>query len=109
MAHAVAVAALIALIALGLSWETVLAPLRPGGSLLMLKVLPLLVPLFGVLRGRIYTYQWTSLLSLAYFCEGAVRVVSDAPPSRWYAAIEIALASALFGACLTYVRQRKTA
>lgn len=49
------VASLIALIFLGLAWELWLAPLRAGGSLLALKVLPppLLLPLFGILRGRL--------------------------------------------------------
>ncbi len=76
-AYCVAVASLIALIFLGLAWELVLAPLRPGGSLLALKILPLLAPLFGILRGRVYTYQWTSMLILAYLAEGAVRAWSD--------------------------------
>ena len=70
-------ASLIALIFLCLLWEAVLAPIRPGGSWLMLKALPLLGPLFGVLRGRAYTYQWTSLLALAYLTEGLVRSWSD--------------------------------
>ena len=52
LAANVCAASLIALIFLGLAWELWLAPLKPGGSLLALKVLPLLVPLFGVLRGR---------------------------------------------------------
>ena len=62
-----AIVSLIALIALCLLWETILAPLRPGGSWLMLKVLPLLAPLFGVLRGKRYTYQWASMMILFYF------------------------------------------
>jgi uncharacterized membrane protein len=60
----VSVISLIALIFLGLAWELALAPVRPGGSLLALKILPLLAPLFGILRGKIYTYQWTSMLIL---------------------------------------------
>lgn len=109
MAHLLSVASLIALIALCLLWETVLAPLRPGGSALMFKALPLLAPLFGILRGKIYTYQWTSLLALAYFCEGVVRAMTDPPPSRWYAVAEVTLALLLFGACLVYVKQRRNA
>ena len=57
-----AITLLIALLFLCLAWETVLAPLRPGGSWLALKALPLLAPLFGVLRGNRYTYQWSTLL-----------------------------------------------
>ncbi|MET0217588.1 MAG: DUF2069 domain-containing protein, partial [Burkholderiales bacterium] len=66
-------ASLVALIALCLAWELWLAPLRPGGSSLALKCLPLLLPLFGLLRGKRYTYQWAWILGLAYFTEGVVR------------------------------------
>jgi uncharacterized membrane protein len=55
--QAAASATLVALVFLCLLWESVLSPIRPGGSLLMLKALPLLLPLFGILRGKIYTSQ----------------------------------------------------
>ena len=96
-------ASLIALIFLCLLWESVLAPIRPGGSLLMLKALPLLIPLFGILRGRIYTYQWTSLLVLAYFCEGVVRAWSERGSGRALALAEIALSVILFASAMLYV------
>ena len=57
---------LLALIFLCLAWELWLAPLRPGGSWLALKALPLLLPLLGVLKRRRYTYQWSSMLILAW-------------------------------------------
>jgi uncharacterized membrane protein len=91
-----AVASLLALIALSLAWEIWLAPLRPGGSWLSLKALPLLAPLFGLLHGRRYTFQWTPLLALAYFTEGVVRAWSEPPPVRTLATVEIVLAVALF-------------
>jgi uncharacterized membrane protein len=72
-----------ALILLCLAWELWLAPLRPGGSWMALKALPLLFPVRGVLRGTIYTFQWTLLLVPAYFAEGVVRAWSErAPPRR---------------------------
>ena len=95
-------ATLILLIGLCLAWELFLAPLRPGGSWLVLKALPLLLPLRGLLRAERYTYQWASLLSLAYFIEGVVRTFSDAAPSRHYAIIETVLAVALF-ICLIFM------
>ena len=98
------VASLIALIFLGLAWELWLAPLRTGGSLLALKVLPLLLPLFGILRGNIYTYQWSAMLILAFFAEGAVRAWSDHGLSARLALAETALALAFFSACVLYVR-----
>lgn len=83
-----------------LAWELWLAPLRPGGSMLALKALPLLFPLFGILRGRRYTHQWTSLLSLAYIAEGLVRAASDQGASQLMAVAETILATGLFAGCL---------
>lgn len=100
--NALATGALIALIALCIAWELWLAPLRPGGSMLVLKVLPLLIPLFGLLRGKRYTHQWTSFLALAYFTEGVVRGTSDPGFSRYLGLIEAGLAVALFAGCIGY-------
>jgi uncharacterized membrane protein len=92
-----AVGSLLALIALCIAWELWLAPARPGGSWLVLKGLPLLAPLFGLLHGRRRTFQWTSFLALAYFAEGVVRAWAEPGPVRTLAALEIALALTLFG------------
>ena len=97
-------ASLIALIFLGLAWELWLAPLRPGGSLLALKVLPLLLPLFGILRGRAYTFQWSSMLILAYFAEGAVRAWSERGLSAQLALAETLLSLFFFAAAIIYIR-----
>ena len=95
---------LAALIALCLAWELWLAPLRPGGSLLALKALPLALPLGGILKGKRYTYQWSSLLILAYFIEGATRAWSDHGLSRDLALAEIALSLLFFVAAVSYAR-----
>jgi uncharacterized membrane protein len=97
-------AALIALFALCLAWELWLAPLRPGGSTLALKALPLLLPLPGILRGNRRTYQWSSMLALAYFAEGATRAWSDAGLSREISFLEILLSAAFFAAAVSYAR-----
>lgn len=102
--HGAACSALIALILLTLAWELWLAPLRPGGSWLVLKTLPLLAPLFGLLRGRIYTYRWTAMLALAYFTEGVVRAWSEHGISAALAGAEIVLALMLFSSSIAYVR-----
>lgn len=104
--RAVAVACMLALIVLGLAWELWLAPVRSGGSLLALKVVPLCFPLAGLLRTRLYTYRWVSLLVWLYFAEGVVRAASDRDPGRWLAAIEIVLCLLLFAACALHVRTR---
>ncbi|HSV82342.1 MAG TPA: DUF2069 domain-containing protein [Ramlibacter sp.] len=102
----VAVASLLALIVLGVAWELWLAPLRPGGSWLVLKVLPLCIPLAGLLRRRMYTYRWVSLLVWPYFIEGVVRATSDRGPSVPLAALETVLTLVLFAACALHVRLR---
>jgi uncharacterized membrane protein len=99
---------LIALIVMCLAWEAWLAPLRPGGSALILKVLPLLVPLFGVLHGRRYTYQWSSLLIWFYFTEGAVRAWSDKGLSAQLAWVEVALSLVFFVSASLYARLSHT-
>ena len=93
---------LLLLIALCLTWELWLAPLRPGGSWLVLKVLPLLTPLRGLLHRRRYAFQWSSMLILGYFAEGIVRAMSDRGLSAKLALVEIALSIIFFGTAITY-------
>lgn len=95
---------LVALIVLCILWEAWLAPLRPGGSWMILKVVPLLAALFGVLKGRRYTYQWLSMLILLYFTEGVVRSF-DPGLTGVLALGEALLSSALFVTVLLYARQ----
>lgn len=97
-------ASLIALIFLCLAWETVLAPLKPNGSMLMLKVVPLLIPLLGILHGKRYTYQWASLFVLFYFTEGVVRAWSDVGLSAKLALIEVVLTVIFFGCAIYYAK-----
>ena len=100
--------ALIALIILSVAWELWLAPLRPGGSWLALKVLPLLTALPGIVRGKRYTYQWSSMLILAYFVEGTVRAFTDTGLSRMLASWEIALTAVYFVSVIGHVRLNPT-
>ena len=104
--RALAVGSLLGLIVLGLAWELWLAPLRPGGSWLVLKVLPLTIPLAGLLKNRMYTYRWVSLLVWLYFTEGVVRAWSDQGLSAGLAVIEVVLCVLLFVACAVHVRMR---
>ena len=100
----VAIASLVALIALGLAWELWLAP--TGRGTLALKVLPLLLPLPGILKNRMYTYRWVSLLVWLYFTEGVVRAAGDGGLSARLALVEVLLCLALFAACAVHVRWR---
>ncbi len=101
-----AVSSVLALILLALAWELFLAPLRPGGSWLVLKALPLCIPLAGLLKNRLYTYRWVSLVVWLYFIEGVVRAWSDKAPSNYLAMLEIILCVTLFVACTLHVRLR---
>ena len=101
-----AVGSLLGLIVLSLAWELWLAPLRPGGSWLALKALPLCIPLAGLLKNRMYTYRWVSLMVWLYFTEGAVRAWADAPPGNWLALLQVLLCLVLFTACALHVRLR---
>src|SRR5512137_2979355 len=102
--RAVALAALLALIALGLAWELWLAP--TGSGTLAIKVLPLVFCVAGLLRHRMYTFRWLSLLVWLYFTEGVVRATTENGLSQALAAAEVLLCVVLFAACASYIRWR---
>jgi uncharacterized membrane protein len=102
--RAVALACLLALIVLGLAWELWLAP--TGRGTLALKVVPLLLPLPGLWRGRLYTFRWTCLLVWLYFTEGVVRAMGDTGLSAALAGAEVGLSLGLFTACAWHARSR---
>jgi uncharacterized membrane protein len=104
-----ATASLLTLIVLSVAWEWWLAPLRPGGSALVLKAVPLLLALPGVWRRRLYTLQWASMLILLYFAEGIVRGWSDRGLSARLGWLEVALAVVFFVCTLAYVAPFKRA
>ncbi len=70
----------------------------------MLKALPLLLPLFGILKGRRYTYQWAGMLILLYFTEGAVRAWSDIGVSSQLAMIEVVFSLIFFLCAIFYAK-----
>jgi len=102
-------ASLVALIVVSVAWEAWLAPLRPGGTALVIKAVPLLLALPGVWRQRLYTLQWASMLILLYFTEGVVRGWSDRGLSAGLGWLEAALAVVFFVCALVYVAPFKRA
>jgi len=100
----VASISLVVLILLSLGWEMWFAPLRHGGSLLVLKAVPLLLPLFGILKGNRYTYQWACMFILLYFTEGVVRGWADSGLSQKLAWLEILLTLIFFTSTVLYAR-----
>ena len=105
--HRCAVATLLGLIALCLVWELWLAPLRPGGSWLVLMVLPLLLVLRGVLRADNYTLQASTLLIWIYMTEGLVRATSESGAAAMLAIVEVVLAAAFFICATAILRPLK--
>jgi uncharacterized membrane protein len=108
--HAGAIASLVVLVGWLVAWEMAVAPIHPGGSLLALKVLPLLIPLRGVVKRELYTLQWSSMVILLYFTEGVVRAWADQSDlSRFMAWGEIVLSCLYFACALLYLRPYKKA
>lgn len=105
--HRASLWSLIALMVLCIAWEWFLAPLRPGGSWLILKVVFLLPVLRGVITRNRYTLQWSSMLILLYFTEGVVRATSDRGPSATLAIVEVALTLVFFFSTIFYLRPYK--
>jgi uncharacterized membrane protein len=103
-ARAAALAGLLGLIVLGLAWELWLAP--TGSGTLAIKVLPLALCVLGLLRHRMYTFRWLSLLVWLYFMEGVVRATTEQGWSRALAVVEILLCLLLFTVSALYIRRR---
>ena len=102
--RALVLGSVVGLIVLGLVWELWLAP--TGSGTLAVKVLPLLLPLAGLWRYRLYTYRWLSLLLWLYAGEGLLRATSERGLSVALALVELALALAAFAGCVVHVRSR---
>ncbi|WP_051532398.1 DUF2069 domain-containing protein [Brackiella oedipodis] len=101
-------AALLLLLLLCIAWELFLDPLVPGGSLFVLKALPLIFPIYGVYKGHLYTMQWSSMLILLYFMEGVVRWYSDTSAiSAHLGMLEVILSLVFFVSAILYVRPAK--
>lgn len=106
--HLIASLSLVCLISLGILWEAFLSPVKPGSFFWVIKVVPLLFAIKGVLTKNIYTMQWASMLILIYFMEGIVRAMSDADAtSRMLAILEILICLVFFFSSILYVKPYK--
>lgn len=101
-----AVAAFIDLFILCIAWEWFISPLRPGGSWLILKGVPLLFAIPGLWKGKVYTMQWASMLILLYATEGLVRIL-ETGANFWLALLETILATIAFVCLLAYLKPIK--
>ena len=96
----------IGLFILCVCWEWFLSPLRPGGSWLALKGIPLLFAIPGIWQGKVYTMQWASMLVLLYITEGLVRIL-ESGANFWLALLETVIATAGFICLLLYLKPIK--
>jgi uncharacterized membrane protein len=102
----IAAAAFIDLFILCVCWEWFISPLRPGGSWLILKGIPLLFAIPGIWKGKVYTMQWASMLILLYTTEGLVRIL-ETGTNFWLALLETALSTIGFICLLMYLKPIK--
>ena len=107
--HLISSISLVLLIVLCILWELVLAPLRPGGSWMVIKVLPLFAPLSGTLKKNVYTLQWASMFIMFYFTEGVVRAWSDHGLSQLLAGLEVVFSTTFFVCAIFFLRPYKQA
>ena len=107
--HLISSISLVLLIVLCILWELALAPLRPGGSWMVIKVLPVFAPLSGTLKKNVYTLQWASMFILLYFTEGVVRAWSDHGLSQILAGLEVVFSTTFFVCAIFFLRPYKKA
>ncbi|QWD20681.1 DUF2069 domain-containing protein [Polynucleobacter paneuropaeus] len=101
-----ALAAFVDLFILCVCWEWFISPLRPEGSWLILKALPLLLPMRGIWKGNVYTMQWASMLILLYITEGLVRI-TESGWNFYLSILETVLATVAFVSLLMYLKPIK--
>jgi uncharacterized membrane protein len=68
-------------------------------------IVPILLPLKGLVQGKPYTYAWTNFIVMFYLLHGLTSIYA-VEGERWYAFIEILLCCGLFTGCSFYARQR---
>ena len=91
-----------------IAWEWFISPLRPNGSWMALKFIPLGLMLPGLYRGKNYQTQATSMIILLYFLEGSARLFE--PGLNWImASLEVLLSSVIFYAVLMHLGPLKKA
>ena len=85
-------------------WYGLLSPAQlPVGMVLGILLIPLLFPMYGLLKGKPYTYAWASFLALFYFIHAVVELYS-VPEDRYLAFLELLLSMAFYLGCVMYAR-----
>lgn len=103
-ARIVALFGLMSLVGCLFYWYGQLQPsIRLGMLLPALLTMPLLLPLPGMIRGKAYTYAWTSLMTLLYLTWILTELLAN-PAARIVTYPAFFSALMLFSGCLLFVR-----
>lgn len=86
-------------------WTVYLAPptIFPISIVLLFYVGPLLIPMRGLLHGKLYTHAWVHFMALFYFIVG-VMVAAGNAAERNYALAQVAFSILMFVGSMMYVR-----
>jgi uncharacterized membrane protein len=75
------------------------------GFIVLIYIVPLLLPLPGIIQGLPYTHAWASFIVLLYFLH-SITVIYAEPTQIIYASIELVLAIGMFAGCSSFARLR---
>ena len=90
-------------------WIIKLAPPQvPKSIALAISLLPLLLPLRGMLHGRVYTHSWSGFLALPYFAFG-VDAAIHRTEKPWLGIVLVALSIVWFFGSAYYSKYKKIA
>lgn len=105
MQQALASGAYLALIAMQLLWHALLPPPNGAGSwaLATIAVIPLLLPLKGVLAGSLRSMTWAGYLVMLYLVVGVMEAWAN-PPQRIPALLQVVLIMLFVASVLAFSR-----
>ncbi|WP_018232081.1 DUF2069 domain-containing protein [Thioalkalivibrio thiocyanodenitrificans] len=105
VARVLALSGLLGLFALILMWNVWLDPPRvvPRALVLILLLTPLLLPLRGMMAGRLYTHAWATYLAMPYFVLGVFHAAGTGP-ERGYGWLMVCLSIAWLAGAAVYPR-----
>jgi uncharacterized membrane protein len=89
------------------TWLFWLAP-REGystGFVFTVYILPLLLPLKGIIQDKPYTYAWANFIVMIYFIH-SLSLLWVSPEELLWVALELLFATCMFIGCTYYARHR---
>ncbi|MDN7124094.1 DUF2069 domain-containing protein [Pseudidiomarina terrestris] len=68
-------------------------------------VVPLLFPMYGMVKGKPYTHAWANFILMWYFLH-SLTMLYVAPEQRFWAGTELILTTLAFAGCTLYARHQ---